>query len=303
VKMPLLSLIIATVNRDSELERCFTSLLHDGGDDFEVVIVDQNCDDRVEKIVQRFGRQLRLIHVRRPIAAASSARNTGAEIAQGTWLGFPDDDAHFLPDTLSQLRHHAQTEAYDLISGMTRDHAGQPSVLPWITQQCDITKHLLRRTIAESTLFVRRELFLGCNGFDPLFGPGGEFGAEEAIDLVRRIRATHPEARMRFIPEVCLIHANSLPYHDHESLRKAKSYARGRGACFARHWRCVSKRRVLSEVSRHAVGSIVLRGLRRKSRVDCLLGYLEGFQAYRRLERSHPSVAESWSRSLSSSKP
>jgi glycosyltransferase involved in cell wall biosynthesis len=300
---PFLSLVIATVGREAELERCLSSLLHDGGQDFEVILVDQNADDRVERVLQTFHGQLRTVHVRRSVAGASSARNAGAEAAQGTWIGFPDDDACFLPDTLQHLRRHILSGSFDLITGMTRDHTGRPSVLPWVTRECDITRHRLRQTVAESTLFVRRALFAQCNGFDPLFGPGGEFGAEEAIDLVRRIARQHPGARMRFLPDVCLLHENSLAYHDHESLRKAKNYARGRGACFARHWRQASKRRVISEVSRHAIGSIVLRGLRRKSRVDCLVGYVEGYRAYRSLQRSRAGIRLIWSRSFPGSKP
>ena len=293
----VLSLVIATVGRERELERCLSSLLHDEGQDFEIVLVDQNTDNRVERVLERLQGRLRIVHVRRSAANASSARNAGVEVAKGTWVGFPDDDACFLSDTLEKLRRHILSENYDLITGMTRDHAGRPSVQPWLKRECDITKHRLRQTVAESTLFVRRELFVRCNGFDPLFGPGGPFGAEEAIDLIRRIARDHRTARMRFLPDVCLVHENSLPYQDVESLRKAKNYARGRGACFARHWRQASKRRVFSEVSRHAIGSIVLRGLRRKSRLDCLVGYVEGFRAYRRLERSR-AVETSWASSI-----
>jgi GT2 family glycosyltransferase len=298
MRVPFLSLVIATVNREFELERCLASLVQDGNKGLEIIIVDQNVDDRVRRIMERYEQQLEIVHMRRSIIGASSARNAGAGIARGAWVGFPDDDAYFLPDTLRQFQHHAQAGEYDLISGMTRDDSGEPSVLPWFTRECDITKRLLRRTVAESTLFIRRALFAQCDGFDPLFGPGGEFCAEEAIDLVRRIRRDHPEARMRFFPAVCLVHANSVPYQNQKSLMKAKSYARGRGACFARHWRCVSKRRVLSEISRHAVGSLVLRGLRRRSRVDCLVGYVEGFRAYRRLQRWHTVAAISSTNTL-----
>jgi glycosyltransferase involved in cell wall biosynthesis len=300
---PFFSFVIATMHREIELERCLASFLQDTADDFEIVIVDQNADDRALRIVERFRDRLRLVHLRRSVAGASSARNTGAEAAQGEWIGFPDDDATLRPDTLQQLRAHIHSGRYDLITGMTRDEAGAPSVLPWSITECDITKRHLRSTVAESTLFIRRDLFVRCKGFDPLFGPGGLFAAEEAIDLIRRIRRDHPTANMRFLPQVCLVHANSLPYQNEESLRKARSYARGRGACFARHWRFVSKRRVLSEVGRHAIGSVVLRGMRRRSRVDCLLGYIDGYRAYRKWERtaavvspqlSQPSMSGSW---------
>ena len=43
---PQLSLIVATLGREAELARCLGSLAAQTRRDFEVVIVDQNADDR-----------------------------------------------------------------------------------------------------------------------------------------------------------------------------------------------------------------------------------------------------------------
>lgn len=297
---PLLSLILATLHREAELERCLTSLCSDGHDDFEVLIVDQNTGDSAQQIAARFQHRLRIIYLHQVTPAASSARNLGAEHASGEWIGFPDDDVQFLPGTLHALRRHIHSGTCDVISGMTCDESGKSSVVPWRRVETAMTRRHLRSTVAESTLFIRRDLFLRNNGFDVLFGPGGLFGAEEAIDLIRRIQKTLPVQRMRFFPDICLIHANSVPYATEAALQKSRSYARARGACFARHWRSASSRRVLSEVSRHAIGSIVLGGLRRRSRIDCLLGYVEGFRAYRALQRESTQPALSMRNSIKS---
>jgi glycosyltransferase involved in cell wall biosynthesis len=296
----LFSLVLATVHREAELERCLASLCLDGHDDFEVFIVDQNTGNGVQPIAARFQDRLRIIYLHQAIPAASSARNFGAEHASGEWIGFPDDDVQFLPGTLLALRRHIHSGACDVISGMTCDESGKPSVASWRRVETPMTRRHLRSTVAESTLFLRRDLFLRNNGFDVLFGPGGPFGAEEAIDLVRRLQQTVPVHRMRFFPDICLIHANSIPYENQAALQKSRSYARARGACFARHWRSASRRRLLSEVSRHAIGSLVLRGLRRRSRIDCLRGYVEGFRAYREMLRKDSVPARSLHHSVES---
>ena len=276
---PVLSLIIATVNRRSELERCLASLPKNSSA-LEVIVVDQSADRSALSVVLRFQNTLHISHHYQGVPAASSARNLGAVYARGEWVGFTDDDASFRKDTLQALMTRIESGKWDVITGMTCDDSGKATVLPWRKRTTSITRHSLRDTVAESTLFLRRELFLSCGGFDPIFGPGGSFEAEEAIDLLRRLGRQLPASRMRFFPEIKLVHAQTVPYRDQESLRKAYRYARARGACFARHWRHASLRRVASEVGRHLLGTVIFRGRRRQSRIDCLRGYLAGFYAY-----------------------
>ena len=282
---PVLSLIIATLERVPELERCLCSLPQ-GERQFEVIVVDQSPAKAAREVVRRFEGALEISYLYQSAPAASSARNLGVAHARGEWVGFPDDDARFRDDTLPELLKRIRSGHWDLITGMTCDDTGQPTAVSWRDAATDINRLSLRDTFAESTLFIKRQLFLSCGGFDPIFGPGGSFSAEEGIDLVRRIQSKQPETRMRFFPQIRLIHADTSPYKNEASLRQARGYARARGACFARHWRQASKRRIASELCRHALGSVVLRGLRRRSRLDCLIGYVAGFCEYRKFARS-----------------
>lgn len=102
--MPRFSLILATVGRTAELDRLFDSLAAQTCQDFEVILIDQNVDGRLLTRIDR-ARLLGLnVHVRQlshPNLAA--ARNLGMELAQGDWVGFPDDDCWYEPDALSNL--------------------------------------------------------------------------------------------------------------------------------------------------------------------------------------------------------
>jgi hypothetical protein len=128
---------------------------------------------------------------------------------------------------------------------------------------------------------IRSRTFWGVGGFDSTFGPGGGFGAEEGIDLVRRLWAVAPRTRMHYTPEIRFFHENASPYCDEVALQKTLHYARARGACFARHWRTSHLPRVIREIAKHMIGCTVFRGMRRQSRLLSLKGYVQGFFAYR----------------------
>ena len=284
--MAVLSLVIATFGRDDQLHRCLSSIAADQGSDFEVIVVDQNVDDRVEKVIRQFSGSLRLLHLRQAVPGASAARNLGALHATGDWIGFPDDDCCFLPDTLDTLRRLIRQSDADLFTGLTVDEVGRSSVLRWPTEELPINKRFIRSTCAESTLYVRREVFWSVGGFDPLFGPGSPFAADEGADLIRRLwRSSRQGIRMRFYPTLRFYHADARRNWDEARLRKARDYAIARGACTARHWRYVSKRRILIAVAQHLVGSLVLRGNHRRSRYVMLFGYFEGFFKYHAWKR------------------
>ena len=280
---PLISLVVATVDRTDELQRCLLSLNQSTMRSFEVIVVDQNEDFRLDPIISDASAWFPLTWLRVAHRNAAHARNMGAVCAGGEWIGFPDDDCRFLPETLERLERHIAAADTDVLAGMTRDQIGRASVLPWHPTEAAITRHRLRRTVAESTMYLRNEIFFAVSGFDPAFGPGSVFGAEEGNDLIRRLWQTVPGVRMRFFPDICFIHDHPAPCNDLRALEKTHTYARARGACFARHWRSTSVRRVVNDLGRHVVGSIVFRGIRRRSRILSLVAYVEGFVAYQKM--------------------
>jgi glycosyltransferase involved in cell wall biosynthesis len=56
------SLIVATVGRMSELHRLLTSLDAQVYKNFELIVVDQNLDDRLENVIASFYDRLTIIH-------------------------------------------------------------------------------------------------------------------------------------------------------------------------------------------------------------------------------------------------
>src|SRR5271166_2242893 len=93
----MLSLIIATLGRVTELDRLLASLDRQTYKDFEVIVVDQNLDDRLLPLLREHKRLS--IHRLRSSAGLSRARNAGMRAAKGDIFCFPDDDCWY-PDQL-----------------------------------------------------------------------------------------------------------------------------------------------------------------------------------------------------------
>src|SRR5271157_993715 len=103
----MVSLIVATVRRVDELERLLTSLDAQTSKDFEIILVDQNPDDRLMPILH--GHEgLRIRHLRSCVGL-SRARNVGLRAVRGDIIAIPDDDCWYPDDLLATVTQWFET--------------------------------------------------------------------------------------------------------------------------------------------------------------------------------------------------
>ncbi len=132
------SIVIPTLNRVTEVDAVLGSIAHQAYQDLEVIIVDQNGDDRLAAVVAKHSNELRIQHFRVAFRGASKARNYGARYASGAILFFPDDDAELLPDFLrNAAASFSENPNCDVIFGKCVDRLGhgdhrQPSAWPYV---------------------------------------------------------------------------------------------------------------------------------------------------------------------------
>lgn len=229
-----ISLILATVGRTTELNRLFDSLAAQTFHDFDVVVVDQNADDRLQPVLQRaqcLGLMLRRLRYRPPNLAL--ARNAGVAAATGRWLGFPDDDCWYEPDLLSRvmLRSCRTDRPQGVICHWVEQDAPQPpGLLSW-----ERSSRFRDFPVSSITLFFERALVQRVGGFDGRLGVGQWFGAGEETDLLLRALRTgatvahEPGARVHHRIEVTSIATTRV------ARRSALLRARGTGAMYAKH--------------------------------------------------------------------
>lgn len=97
---PVIDLLIATCGRTAELRRLLESLRRQTCRNFNILICDQNEDDRLAFAEEEFA-DLPLRRFRLRPASVSNARNLLLDQATAPFFAFPDDDCVYEPDTVA----------------------------------------------------------------------------------------------------------------------------------------------------------------------------------------------------------
>jgi glycosyltransferase involved in cell wall biosynthesis len=196
--MPRFSLIVGTKDRTEEFAVLLQSLAVQQMRDFELIVVDQNADDRLTPLLKnwaaqvaeqqtRAGGSVQLKHLRCHTHGVSRARNLGLMHSSGDILAFPDDDCWYLSDTLQRVDEwFRQHEGYGILSIGSRDEQGRISGNRWAATNCDLTKLNIFRASVTYAYFVRRPQREIPFHFDESLGPGSDtkFGAGDDTDFL-----------------------------------------------------------------------------------------------------------------------
>ena len=102
----ILSVVICTYRRPSYLARALDSLSDQSlpRTDYEVIVVDNACDEDVRALAASYGAGLRVSYIAEPRVGLSRARNTGLKNVRGEVAVFMDDDAVATPRWLEAIR-------------------------------------------------------------------------------------------------------------------------------------------------------------------------------------------------------
>jgi glycosyltransferase involved in cell wall biosynthesis len=232
--MPRFSLIVPTIARTSELRCLLQSLTQQGFMDYEVILVDQNDDDRVQEVMVEFAGRVPLIRTSSP-KGACRARNAGLPLASGEIIAFPDDDCWYPPDLLKNIdqwfRNHTR---YSILAVGAVDEDGIPSGNRWVQDSCDLQPINIFRTTFCSALFLRSEALRQVS-FDEGIGPGSssKFGCGDETDLVLSI--LNSGFRGRFDRTWHIVHPRRDMLSHGVSSGRAVTYGRGMGYVLRKH--------------------------------------------------------------------
>jgi glycosyltransferase involved in cell wall biosynthesis len=276
------SLIIATLDDQGDLARNLDSLTRlRGAPPFEIILIDQNGDDRLAGLTAAYAGRLRITRRRVDFRGASRARNLGVQLACGEWVAFPDDDCELFPDTLAEVERLAADPAIRVITGRTVDADGQANLLRWQRQPMVFDRWQMFGCLTEATLFVRRDLFLAAGGFDENFGPGARFPAAEGIELMNRLFDLIGVGKAYYSPRVAMRHPTKIPPWNRWAARRFHQYSIGDGALIAKS----PRPHILNWGARRLVAAclaiLTLRGWRSLAYAASLAGLLRGLITYR----------------------
>ena len=236
---PAFTLVLATVDRDRDIAVLAGSLLAQTCRDFELVVVDQNEDERVAPHLEPLvAAGFRVNRIRCPRRGLSYARNRGLELARGAIVGFPDDDCWYEPDVLQRVLERlggggeldgVSVRWIELERYLGRTGTTTPLVL-------DEMRRFRGPVVTSISLFIRREQVERIGRFDDRLGVGCWYGASEETDLV--LRLLESGARMRYLDDVVVHHAfppRSLTEFSLGLCDVQRRRERGIGALYAKH--------------------------------------------------------------------
>lgn len=247
--MARFSLVLGTKDRVRELRRFLTALDAQSHRQFELVVVDQNDDDRLVRVLREFEKRFPIIRLRAK-PGLSRARNSGLCHASGEVIAFPDDDCWYPPDLLARVSRFFQEQPMwhgllgRLVWDAHSDEAGMCSPIPVniysATTSVDAATRL-RALFARgsslpassATLFLTREIIEAIDGFDESLGIGAgtEWKAGDDVDLV--VRCLRSGFKLCHVPTLKVYHPH--PRRDYADTGRGYSYGAGMGRVLRKH--------------------------------------------------------------------
>lgn len=228
------SLIVCSRNRCEQLARCLETAAHIRFErSWELIVVDNGSFDETFSVVRDFSRSGNVVtrYVFEPNQGLGNGHNAGLEAARGTLLAFTDDDCYPADDFLAQVWAAFADPSIGYIGGriMLHDPADYPATINESVSPRTFPgrSFVPAGAVQGANMAFRRKVLLDIGGFDPLFGPGALFVAED-VDVVSRASAIGWKGQYR--PEVVVRHHHGRKASDIPRL--AKSYAIGRGAYY-----------------------------------------------------------------------
>lgn len=225
------SLVLGTYNSgDEQLEKFIISLSSQSNKNYELVIVDQNNDERVKRIIDKYINEIgKVQQIKIKEKGLSKARNIGLNYVKGEILAFPDDDCEYPPELLTKVEGIFKRDTgLSILSGKCIDkNSYEESNVKWRKNSCAIKSSNMFKTANSISLFIKRSCF-EYTKFDEFFGVGSIFGSAEETDLLYRL--IYHNYKGIYDPSI-------LVYHPAESigLNRLYNYGLGLGAFFRKH--------------------------------------------------------------------
>jgi glycosyltransferase involved in cell wall biosynthesis len=243
--MTRFSLVLATIGRTSELRRFLAHLDTQTHREFELIVVDQNKDDRLEPFLAPYREKFPILRVTSE-PGLSRARNVGLKYITGDVVAFPDDDCWYptwlLERVATLLRDHRELDGVTgrvvfCTKGDDKRCAAHQGT--WMARfdkgQGLLSKANTHRRAISISIFLRRRVVQKIGRFDETLsvGSGTPWGSGEDTDYP--LRVVEAGFKVFYKPEVFVFHP-PLPERNHPSMAyRAYYYGAGIGRVWRKH--------------------------------------------------------------------
>lgn len=232
------SLILATLGRDKEVANFLESLKNQSYKNFELVVVDQNQDGKIDNIIQEYKKDFSINHIKIKEKGLSHARNVGLKYINGEIVAFPDDDCEYPENLLENVINVFQEKKdYKIITGISLDKkTKKPNSGKLLKKNTEINCRNILQTAISFSIFIDLD-FSERNTclFDERLGVGAYFGSAEETDFLFHLLSK--DYKGYYYPEKIFIYHPTKENNFFNSGEKKRcySYGLGFGAFFKKH--------------------------------------------------------------------
>lgn len=230
------SLVICTRDRSGPLQRCLAAVATISfRGDWELVVVDNGSSDATPAVIAAFAavQPFPVRQVDQPRPGLSNARNAGVAAAAHDLVLFTDDDCYVDPGILDAATAAFADPAIGFATGRVRRF--DPDDAPVTINESQAPRRfppkrfLPAGAVKGANLVFRRAVLKAIGPFDPLFGAGALFPAE---DIDAAMRASLAGWTGVYDPAIVVWHHHGRKAGDVAGLQRA--YDIGRGAYHAK---------------------------------------------------------------------
>jgi len=210
-ELPSFDLVVATVDRVDQLGRLLASLGSQTHRRFRVMIIDQNEDDRLEKVVGDHP-SLEVKHLR-AVRGLSRARNAALAQVRADLVAFPDDDCVYPDDLLERVAHRFVEDAGLVgLTGRAVDARGRSSP-SWARDAGPLTRENLWNRAISFTIFLHSSVVKAVGQFDEELGLGSGTAWSSGEETEYLVRAIDSGARIEYDPDLVVLHDDKASTH------------------------------------------------------------------------------------------
>ena len=272
------SLVVATLGRVELLERFLFSVVAQNYPNVEVLIADQNDDDRLAGVIKSLGSLLEIKHLRAP-RGISRARNFALPHVTGDIIAFPDDDCFFS----AGLLHRVATKLHESVSvagfvGSLVEEGTLRRFRGFSGREQPINARNVWLLSSSVGLFLRADVVRSVGDFDETLGLGSgtPWGAAEDRDYP--LRALDRGFNLQYDPTLEIQH----PPLNYNNCERARSYGGGLGRVLRK--RGAGPIQAVRFVLLRPIGGMILSLLRGELSAirfyyDSMLGRISGWRA------------------------
>lgn len=222
------SLVLSTKNRVQEVDCFLESLSNQTCQDFELILVDQNSDDRLADIIESYSRQFPIHHIKYLERGLSRARNQGLQHITGELFGFPDDDCIYPPECLAQISEFFQQRDRDGLVINILDLEEDKEAMLFSPETAGVVDYDKGWIVGMTAALFFRSYLAGIVKFDEEMGPATPWGGAEDVDYL--YRCLDAEAKTYYEPNIIIRHPTPTKiYSVWQSVTREFNHARGAG--------------------------------------------------------------------------